>query len=118
MQQQVVRKPNQIQQQIVRQHKVPTLIESFLPKNQQQFQYQAPPKLTPKNPALAAALHQTVDSRLDNFGTNQAMAQLSGTAQQNVDSVLQNPAHASLFNKDFSTILKKTQQKINHNNGY
>lgn len=54
---------------------------------------------------------------LANFGTQVAMNQLDGTFVPEANSVLQDPKYNNLFNKDFSTILRKTQQKQKLKNG-
>ena len=70
------------------------------------------PILNLKNPKFTPAINQTVNDRLNNFGLQSAINDLTGQGQVAASSVLQDPNNAFMFNKDFSKILKKTDQKL------
>lgn len=75
------------------------------------------PLLNLKNPKYTQALNQTVTNKLSNFGLQQAINDLTGQGQPSVQSVMEDPANSFLFDKDFSKILKKADQKLKQKQG-
>lgn len=107
--QQVQNKYVQLQQQFARfisqpQSNKQNILREIIPQDDE---YQDDSPL--HNSKFSSVLQQTANSdRLANFGLQAALTDAQGTAP----SVLQGPDAATFLNKDFSKILKKTDEKL------